>query len=71
MERGQEEKMYGEQLRSLGLLSSEQRRLRGDFVVAAAAHREWRGGAELCSLVIATGTEGTAWSCVRELQVGG
>jgi len=26
---------------------------------------EWRGSAELCSLLTATGPEGTAWSCVR------
>jgi len=30
-----------------------------------APHREWRGSAELCSLVTATGTEGMSWGCTR------
>ena len=38
-----------EQLRSVGLLSPEQR-LRGGLMAAAAPHREWRGSAELCSV---------------------
>jgi len=37
-----------EQLRSVGLLSPEQR-LRGGLMAAAAPHRERRGSAELCS----------------------
>jgi len=35
---------------SLGLLSPEQRKLRGALTMAAAPHRELRGSAELCSL---------------------
>jgi len=38
------------QLRSLGLFSPEQGRLRGGLMAAAAPHREQRGSAELCSL---------------------
>ena len=45
MVKGLECKMYEEQLRFLGLLSTE---LRGGLM--AAPHREHRGSAELCSL---------------------
>ena len=50
MVKGLEGKVYEEQLRSLGLLLPEQRRLRGVPVAAPAPHREWRGSTELCSL---------------------
>jgi len=50
MGKGLEGKVYEEQLRSLGLLSPEKRRLRGVPVAAPAPHREWRGSTELCSL---------------------
>jgi len=39
-----------EWLRSLGLSGSEQSRLRGGLVVAAAPHRERRDSAALCSV---------------------
>jgi len=42
MAKGLEGKMCEERLRSLGLFSPEQRRLRGGLVVAAAPHREQR-----------------------------
>jgi len=45
-----EGKVCEEQLRSLGLFSPEQGRLRGGLMAAAAPHREWRGSTELCSL---------------------
>ena len=64
-----EGKMYEEQLRSLGLFSPEQRRLREGLVVAAAPHREQRGSADL-SLVTATVPDGTAWSCVIRVELG-
>lgn len=38
-----ESKMYGEQLRSLGLSSLEQRRMRGGLMAVTAPHRELRG----------------------------
>ena len=50
---------------SPGLLSPEQRRLRGHLMAAAAPHRERRGSTELCSLVSAAGLKGTVCSCVR------
>ena len=61
-----EGKACEKQLRSLGLFSPEQRRLRGGLMVAySSSQGERRGSAELCSLVIVTGSEGMAWSCVR------
>jgi len=51
MVKGLEDKVYEEWLRSLGLRSSEQRRMRGDLMVAVAPHRERRGSAELCCLL--------------------
>jgi len=42
MEKGQQGKMYEEQLRALDLLSPEQSRLRGGLMAAAAPHREQR-----------------------------
>ena len=50
MGKGLEDKVHEEQLRSLGLFSPMQSRLRGELVVAAAPHREQRSGAELCSV---------------------
>ena len=47
---GSEGKVCEEQLRSLGLFSPEQGRLRGGLMAAAAPHSEWRGSTELCSL---------------------
>jgi len=38
-------KMYGKQLRLLGVFSPEQRRLRGGFMVATAPHKGSRGAA--------------------------
>jgi len=40
--------VYEEQRRSLAWLRAKE--LRGDLMVAAASHREWRGSAELCCL---------------------
>ena len=51
----------------LGLFSPEQRRLKSGSVAAAAPHKERKGSTELCSLVVATGPEETAWSCIRAL----
>ena len=48
--KGLEGKMEKKQLRTLSLLSSEQKRLSGGLMVSAAPHREWRGSAELCSV---------------------
>ena len=48
--KGLESKMDEEWLKSFGLCSPEQSRLRGGLMVAAAPHRERRGSAELCSL---------------------
>jgi len=50
MGKGLESKVYEQQQRFLSLLGSEQSRLRGGLVVAAAPHREQRGSAELCSV---------------------
>jgi len=45
-----EEKMDEEQMRILGLLRPEKRRMKGGLMAAAAPHREQRGSTELCSL---------------------
>jgi len=34
-------------------------------MVAAVSQWVWRGSADLCSLAMVTGPEGTAWSCSR------
>jgi len=47
---GSESKVCEEQLRSLGVFSPEQGRLRGGLMAAAAPPRERRDSAELCSL---------------------
>ena len=51
MEKDLEDKMYEMWLRSLGLFSAEQSRMREGLMAAAAPHREQRGSAELCSLL--------------------
>ena len=48
--KGLEGKMEKKQLRTLSLLSSEQKRLSGGLMVSAAPDRDWRGSAELCSV---------------------
>jgi len=59
-------KVYEEWLGSLGLFSPEQRRLSRDSIAAyRSSQGEWKGSAELCSLVTVMGPEGTARSCVR------
>ena len=69
---GGDKMMYEEQLRSLGSFSPEQRRLREVLMVAySSSQGEWRGSADLCSLVTVTGPEGTAWSCIRGRLWGG
>ena len=65
MVKGLESKLYEEQLRFIGLLGLEQRRLRGGLMAAMAPHREQRGSTELCSLMTAAGPAGRAWRCVR------
>ena len=45
-----EEKMDEEQMRILGLLRPEKRRMKGGLMAAAAPHREQRGSTELCSV---------------------
>lgn len=59
-------KMHMEQLRSLSLLISQQRRLRGGLMAAySSSQGEWSSSTELCSWVTVTGPEGVAWSSVR------
>jgi len=50
MVKGLESKVGEEQMRSLGLFSPEQSRLRRGLMAATVPHRERRGSAELCSL---------------------
>ena len=50
MKKALEGKVCEEQLRSLGVFSPEQGRLRGRLMEAAAPQREQRGSAELCSV---------------------
>ena len=52
MVKGVEGKMYEERLKSLGLFSLEQSRLRGDRIVASDFHPRGSSGAgaDLCSL---------------------
>jgi len=47
---GSEGKVCEEQLRSLGVFSPEQGRLRGGLMAAAAPPRERRDSTELCNL---------------------
>lgn len=62
--------MYEEWLRALGLHSLEEAEGRplDDLQLLTA---EQRGSTDLCSLVIVTEAEGTAWSCTGEGQAGG
>jgi len=63
-----EGKTYEEQLRSIGLFSSEQRRLRGGLMAAFSSSR-----GECCSLVTAvspSGPKGTAGSCDGRVRLG-
>ena len=53
--KGVRSKMYEEKLRSFGLFCPEQRRLRGDLMVACSNSQ----GAERCSLLTVTRPEGT------------
>lgn len=65
MEKGREEKAYEEQVRSLGLFSREQRRLRGRLWPAAPLRGRSGGAALSYSLWTATGLEGTSRNNVR------
>ena len=70
MGKGLESKVYEQQQRFLSLLGSEQSRLRGGLVVAAAPHREQRGSAELCSVRQRQGPREWHGAVSEEGQVG-
>ena len=57
MEKDLEDKMYEMWLRSLGLFSAEQSRMREGLMAAAAPHREQRGSADLCNITQVKGME--------------
>ena len=71
MVKGLDGKMYEEWLSSLGLLSLQRRGQGEASWQPTAPHKGRRGaGSDLCSLVTVTGTKRTAWSCIRDKQLG-
>jgi len=53
-----------EWLKSLGLFSPEQGRLRGDLMEAAASHMEQGSSPELCTQVTVIESKGMGWSYI-------